>query len=466
NYFKEITRSNTNVDSLPSHLMLNISFPEQNTSVSFLTEAEQVVNSGLPSYTRALEGSISQNFVVDTNKVEKNDAKINTEIERQLYEQTKGTKDEKIAEKTYNQSKIKDWEYPNTSISVDFVSTKFSHDNHTKESGLRTNGILSISRPLAIKFPVITPSASVNVTKYSLKTSPNINRTIFGSGLGIDFSTVRKTNLFGIEANHRISPKITYNYRAKKVQGNIPIFDTKDKYTDIITFADLTSGERYTGLDRITNANDITLSLGTGYRAIDAKDDDYDLLNMGIAQTFYTDDEVVSDTIDSNYETRLSYSNIAASFDLAINKFILSSDFEFDPDKSLIVKRENSVSYSPAPRKLAAMTYSDDNITRTGKISLSYPLNDSIHFFGGLNRKITKSTRTGVTTEYTSGLAYESCCWAFRVAHFQADRGQGDNSNNYSTGFELILKGLGTTSTPLKDRIENTIPGYTLNLRE
>ena len=30
-----------------------------------------------------------------------------------------------------------------------------------------------------------------------------------------------------------------------------------DKYTDIITFSDLTSGERYTGLDRITNANDI-----------------------------------------------------------------------------------------------------------------------------------------------------------------------------------------------------------------
>ena len=449
NYFKEITRSNTNVDSLPSHLMLNISFPDQNTtddvevsnSVSFLTEAEQVVNAGLPSYTRALQGSISQNFVFDTNKIER----------KKLIDK------EQISQ---------EWKFPYTTISTNFVSTKFSHDNHKKESGLRTNGILSISRPLAIKFPVITPSASVNVTKYSLKTSPNINRTIFGSGLGIDFSTVRKTNLFGIEANHRISPKITYSYRAKKVQGNIPIFDTKDKYTDIITFADLTSGERYTGLDRVTNANDITLSLESSYRATDAIDDDKDLLNMGIAQSFYTDDEVVSDTINSNYETRLSFSNIVASIGLAINNFAVSTDLQFDPDKSLVVKRQNSVSYSPAPRKLAAMTYSDDNITRTGQISLSYPLNDSIHFFGGLNRKITKSNRKGVTTEYTSGLAYESCCWAFRVAHFQADRGQGDNSNNYSTGFELILKGLGTTSTPLKDRIENTIPGYTLNLRE
>ena len=29
-----------------------------------------------------------------------------------------------------------------------------------------------------------------------------------------------------------------------------------------------------------------------------------------------------------------------------------------------------------------------------------------------------------------------------------------------STGFELILKGLGSTSTPLKGRIENNIKGY------
>jgi LPS-assembly protein len=76
----------------------------------------------------------------------------------------------------------------------------------------------------------------------------------------------RNSTLFGYKATHQISPIITYNYRAKKVQGNIPLFDSTDKYDDIISFADLTSGERYTGLDRITNANDITLSLESTYR--------------------------------------------------------------------------------------------------------------------------------------------------------------------------------------------------------
>ena len=38
----------------------------------------------------------------------------------------------------------------------------------------------------------------------------------------------------------------------------------------LLVLLDLTSGERYTGLDRITNANDITFSLESTYREIDA----------------------------------------------------------------------------------------------------------------------------------------------------------------------------------------------------
>jgi len=429
-YFKEITRSNTGAESLPSSLKLNVLLPKQDASVAILTENLQIVNAGVPVYTRALEGSATKNF--------------NAESKIPVY--------------------------------TTFVSTKFTHDTPGKEFGVRTNvdiqtTILLSEDEESLSYdeerPVISTRANIAHTNYRLNNNKKINRTTVGAGFDISLPFVQNVELFNLEIKQTLAPKISYNYRAKTVQGNIPMFDTKDKYTDIITFADLTSGERYSGLDRVTNANDITLSFTSKYSDINAlPEDPEDILTMGIAQTFYTDDEVVSDTLNTNYETRLSYSDIVASIDLAIDKFILSSDFQFDPDKSLIVKRENSISFSPAPRKLASITYSDDSITRTGKISLSYPVNDNIHIFGGLNRKITKATRKGITTEYTSGLAYENCCWAFRLAHFQADRGQGDNSNNYSTGFELILKGLGTTSTPLKDRIENTIPGYSLNLRE
>ena len=344
-------------------------------------------------------------------------------------------------------------------LQVDLVSTRFAHDTPSKESGTRTHGNIEVSRELNIQYPKVTPRASVAITNYSLKNSPNINRTILGSGLDIDFTTNKEKSLFGYRVSHKIRPLISYNYRAKKVQGNIPLFDSTDKYDDIISFADLTSGERYSGLDRITNANDITLSLESNYRRTDSLEDDKDLLSMKIAQTYYADDEVVSDTANTNYETRLSYSDIAGSIDMAVNDFSISSAAQFDPKKSEIVKKENTIAYSPSSRKFISLSFIDNGTKVTERFYGAYPITNSVHVFGGLD----KTTSTGVTNSETSGIAYESCCWALRLAHFKTDDSSG--GYNYNTRMEVVLTGLGSTTTPLKNKIENKIPGYSAKLR-
>ena len=413
-YFEEIERSNSGsgLKSLKSYFKYTYNNKEENLSLSLLTEDEQLVT-GTPDYTRALEGSVS---------------------------------------KTVNAGE-------KMPIQLDLVSTRFAHDTTSKESGTRTHGNLGASRTLNIQYPRVTPRASISITNYSLKKNPNINRTILGTGLDLNFTTSRVTSLYGYEVNHRISPIISYNYRAKQVQGNIPIFDSTDKFDDIISFADLTSGERYTGLDRITNANDITLSLESTFSKLNASDKDKDLLGMRIAQTFYTDDEVVSDTASKNYETRKSYSDIAASIDMAVNKFSASSSIQYNPDISQIVKKINTISYSPSSKKFISMSFIDEGSEETEKFYGAYPLNESIHLFGGID----KTTSSGVTNSETTGIAYESCCWALRLAHFKTNNSSG--GYNYSTGLELVLTGLGSTSSPLKKRIESNIPGYAANLR-
>lgn len=412
-YFEEVARTNTNVTTLKSNLKFSFSDSDKHLSATILTENEQPVNAGISVYTKSLEGSISKTFNT-ANKMP---------------------------------------------IQVDVVSTKFVHDTPGKESGVRTHANLGVTRGFSSEFPIISTRANVSSTYYRLDNSNNINRTIAGAGVGLAFPFKSQGNLYGSEVNNTLTPKISYNYRAKEVQGNIPIFDTTDKYDDIITFADLTSGERYTGLDRITNANDVTLSIQSSHRAVNALDGDKDLLNMKIAQSFYTDDEVVSDTANTNYETRRSYSDIAASIDVAISNLTFGSAVQFNPDSSSITKKENSLSYILHPRKFVSMTLSDEGSKKTRKIYGAYPLNDSIHLFGGLDR----TTSTGVTNSETTGIAYESCCWALRLAHFKEDNGAG--GYNYSTGVELVLSGLGSTATPLKDRIEKNIPDYSANLR-
>ena len=412
-YFEEIARTNTSVKTLKSHLKFSFDDPNKHLLVSILTEDEQPVNAGTSVYTKTVEGSISKTFNADKKMP----------------------------------------------IQVDVISTKFAHDTPGKESGIRTYGNLGITRVLSEDFPIITTRANVSSTFYRLDNSNNINRTIAGTGVDFAFPFVSQGNLYGTKVKHTLTPKISYSYRAKEVQGNIPIFDSTDKYDNIITFADLTSGERYTGLDRITNANDITLSIESSHRDINALEDDKDLLNMKIAQTFYTDDEVVSDTANTNYETRKSYSDIVASIDVAISNLTFGSAVQFNPEQSSIVKKENALSYIINPRKFVSINLSDEGTKKTRKIYGAYPLNDSIHLFGGLDR----TTSTGVTNAETSGIAYESCCWALRLAHFKEDNGAG--GYNYSTGVELVLSGLGSTATPLKDRIEKNIPDYSANLR-
>ena len=105
----------------------------------------------------------------------------------------------------------------------------------------------------------------------------------------------------------------------------------------------MTSGERYTGLDRVTNANDFTLSLESSFRKFDSKKEDLDLFNFRIAQSYYADTEVVSDTSNINYETRRSYSDIAASVDLAVSQFVFGTAVQFDPEISKITKTSNEI---------------------------------------------------------------------------------------------------------------------------
>ena len=105
------------------------------------------------------------------------------------------------------------------------------------------------------------------------------------------------------------------------------------------------------------------------------------------------------------------------------------------------------------------MSFIDEGTKETEKFYGAYPITDSMHIFGGLD----KVTSTGITNAETAGIAYESCCWAFRLAHFKEDT--SSDKYNYSTRMELVFNGLGSTATSLKKKIERKIPGYKANLR-
>jgi LPS-assembly protein len=363
-------------------------------------------------------------------------------------------------------SKTFKWDKEKQSVSVALISAKFTNPTPGKASGTRTYTNIGYAKDhlflaaddIYPAIPLISSKVNFNSTYYSLNTGKKITRNIGGAGLDLAAPFKSRISLFNTELSHILIPKLSYKYRGTKAQGDIPIFDTTDNYDDIISFSYLTDDERYTGLDRISNANDFTYSIESGTRDVNSVEkDDPDLLNIKIAQTYYTDDEVVSDTLNQDYEVRRKYSNIAASIGIALGNFTFSNSLSIEPDHYKIVGRANTLGYRVSPRKFATLIYSNGAIERRVKMYASIPLTDSIHVFGGRD----KITSTNTTKTETSGFVYESCCWAFRVAHLKK---VADSDYDYSTVAELILKGLGSTASSLNDKIETNIPGYISNL--
>ena len=412
NYF---SNGNTTEERLLSHIKLDIEDSDRNLKIKILSENEQVVNTGAAKYSKTFEASVDKTFITKT------------------------------------------W----LPLDLNLVTTRFDHKTAGKESGFRTYGNLGVTKLLSSEFPQITTNANINTTFYSLDNSDNITRTSAGAGIDLSFPFERQTSLFGSEVIRQMIPRITYNYRAKKVQGNIPIFDTTDKYDDIITFSDLTSGERYTGLDRITNANDVTLSFESSYRKRNALDEDKDLLNFKLAQSFYADTEVVSDTASTDYEARRSYSDIAASIDLSVNEFFFNTTLQFDPKIKKLVKKQNELSYQLSPNNFLTFKLTNDGDKQTEKLYGSYTFNNSITLFAAIKKTNTSSTNISTTEEF-GGAVFETCCFAYRITHSKDDE-NGNNKHDYSTSFEVVLKGLGSTSNSIQRRIEDRVPNFKAN---
>ena len=142
---------------------------------------------------------------------------------------------------------------------------------------------------------------------------------------------------------------------------------------------------------------------------------------------------------------------------MSVNDYGAYAKLQYDPKNFSLVKNRIGFNYKPHQRKFISLIHNDDESDRNLIISGAYPISNKIHIFGGIDKSLT----SGKKNKETTGIAYESCCWAVRLAHFKSSSGVG---YDYSTGLELVFKGLGTTDSYVRNRIENRLPEYRVNL--
>ncbi len=327
-------------------------------------------------------------------------------------------------------------------VNFSIVNTKFKHKTKSSsETGTRTHAQAVFTRDTKTNAYSLQPKFEISKTKYAMDDNTDEERSIYSFGVDAKLFFERDTHLLGKDVLQTLTPRLAYNYTPYKNQNALPNFDSEEIGS---TYEGLFSGKEYTGLDKISKTNDITFGLESDF--IDQKTGETYLI-LKAAQAYYLDKKNGKD-----------HSNIITGADFTMGKFTFNNTLEYNTDANKVAKRHSALSYISNARKFITLTHGDDGEQRSVGLYGAYPVTQKVHVFAGLNRSLTDS----INSKKTLGIAYESCCWAVRVAHFK----EITDTNTFDdvTKFEFVFKGLTSTSASLTTRLEKEIPNYLANL--
>lgn len=246
-----------------------------------------------------------------------------------------------------------------------------------------------------------------------------------------------------------LEPRLYYVKVPFRDQADLPVFDAGEPDLD---FGQLFAENRYSGIDRIGDADQATLALTS--QLIDPRTGLVGI-KAGIGRIYRFDDtEVVvpgippDDVGNSDYvaETEIAW---ARNFSTALA-------LQYDTDDSRFDRGSLRMQYRPHQGALlnAGYRFRRDLLEQTD-LSFLWPLNNRWRAIGRWNYSLVD--RRDVET--LAGLEYQSCCWAMRVAY---RRYISDTLGDYNNGIylQLELTGLASLGDNFDRILERDVRGY------
>lgn len=231
-----------------------------------------------------------------------------------------------------------------------------------------------------------------------------------------------------------LEPRVFYLYVPYEEQDHLPDFDTAE-FT--FSFAQLFHTNRFTGADRQTDANRLTLALGT--RSLDPVSG-RDRWSLNAGQIFYFDDR------------RVRLGGQLMPLDVNTSPFV--AEFTWHPFTRFTGRL--GVQWNWENRELDLGTFGVDYRSASGsRLSFEYRFRrdrldqfDLRHLWR-LNERwnlvshLKYSLEDSSLLEAQAGIEYESCCWALRLVSRRYLRSRGGDERD-ALFLELNLKGLGS----------------------
>lgn len=321
-------------------------------------------------------------------------------------------------------------------------------------TGSRLDLTPEISLPMGGGVYELTPTLGLRHTRYVLDNlAPGAARTptrttpIFSLDGGLFFE--RELNWHDAALTQTLEPRLYYLYVPYRDQTALPVFDSTELDFSI---DQLFRTNRFSGADRMGDANQLTLALTTRFLE-DASGQERLSASLGQIQYFRHRDV----TMPGGAVQTGNNSDMVAETQVRLNQdWSAGASLQWNPNNNRTDKSVLQVHYQPATDRIVNFAYRfRDGILEQTDVSTQMPVSRNWHVVGRWNR----SLRDGKDLEKLLGLEYQSCCYALRVVWRNYVNDVSGATNN-AVFVQLELKGLTRVGQDVSGLLEHGILGY------
>ncbi|MGB0845318.1 MAG: LPS-assembly protein LptD [Thiolinea sp.] len=330
---------------------------------------------------------------------------------------------------------------------LDGEYTFFSDTNAV--DGHRADLHLGVKQRFSNAFAYITPSASLRHTAYQLDqtTDKTISRTLPTASL--DAGMFFERELRDGKWIQTLEPRLYYTFTPFKDQSAIPVFDSSGK---TLSYSQLFNSNRFTGKDRIEDANRLSTSITT---RIQDTENGREVFRASIGQMYHFDERQVTlpgETLETGSRSEVVFEaagELNASTRMTATAFV-------DTSEKQVSASQLRINYKDRKERILNLGYSQ----RKGEyeathLSFATPVTQEWKFAGGYEHDLQNDRML----EALLGMEYRSCCWKGRIAgrkYLLSDNTTYDDA----IFIEVELKGLGNFGSGARNFLSNRIYGY------
>ncbi|AMP06748.1 organic solvent tolerance family protein [Collimonas pratensis] len=374
--------------------------------------------------------------------------------------------------------------------------TRFRNSQYDFPQGSSTSYTASTLLPLGgervyinpqLSYPIIrpgffiTPKIQLDATAYSITpnkfgvanpiaTAPGV---VNPTALGNDFSRVlptfsldaglifeRDAKFFGHPMTQTLEPRVFYVRTPYHDQSQFPLFDSA---VSDFNFAQIFTENRYSGHDRISDANQLTTALISRF----IEESGVERLRLGIGQRMYfTQPRVALNVGANNDDITTSRSDLLLMAGGQVTPTLgVDNTIQYSQSNNQWVRANSTVKWQPGPKKVINFSYQldhtnidpldpDQRYLKQFDLSAQWPLSKRWYGVGRVSYSLTEKT----VGQSLLGLEYKADCWVFRVVGQRTPT----SSTRTTTGIfvQLELNGLSSIGSNPMQALRSSVPGY------